>query len=138
MRLILLIGTLLFTFNTYAQRLIKTPYEARMEAKALSKLSFKLDSVMKKEFLLTWRPINRVKFTMKTRLNRSIIQKIDANNGLTNAFDELDTDDYWGLAAYDIRCKLYITKRLRILNRVLITGIDFNQYFYSSGIILKF
>ena len=75
---------------------------------------------------------------MKTRLNRSIIQKIDANNGLTNAFDELDTDDYWGLAAYDIRCKLYITKRLRILNRVLITGIDFNQYFYSSGIILKF
>lgn len=133
-----LIATLLFSLNTYGQRLIKTPYEARMEAKALSNLTFKLDSVIKKEMLLTWRPMNRVKFTMKTRVNRSILQKIDTNNGLENAFDELDTDDYWGLAAYDIRCKLYITKRLRVVNRVLITGIHYNQYFYSTGIILKF
>lgn len=75
---------------------------------------------------------------MKTRVNRSVMQKIDVSNGLLNAFDELDSEEYWGLAAYDIRCKIYITKQLRLVNRVLITGIDYSQYFYSTGLILKF
>jgi hypothetical protein len=138
MRLILLIGAFLLTLNTFGQRSLKTPYEAHMEAQAISKLCLKLDSFARKGLILTWRPINRVKFTMKTRVNRSVIQKIDINNGFSNAFDELDSDDYWGLAAYDIRCKVYVTKRLRVVNRVLITGIKYNQYFYTTGVILKF
>ena len=138
MRLILLIGAFLFTFNTYGQRLIKSPYEARMEARAISNLHLSLDSVIKKERMLTWRPINRVKFTVKTRFNFNTIQKIDIKDGMNNIFSDLDTDDYWSLGSYDIRCKIYATKRLRFLSRIVINGINRETYTYSTGIILKF
>ena len=138
MRLILLIGAFLFTLNTYGQRLIKSPYEARMEAKAIANLHLSLDSVIKKDRMLIWRPYNRVKFTLKTRVNMNVIQKIDIKDGMNNMFSDMETDDYWSLGSYDIRCKVYVTKRLRILSRVVINGINRETYTYSSGIILKF
>ena len=138
MRLILLIGAFLITFNTFGQRLIKSPYEARMEAKAIANLHLSIDSVIKKERMLVWKPYNRVKFTMKTRVNMNVIQKLDINDGLSDLFSELESDDYWSIGSYDIRCKVYITKKVRFLGRMVITGIDRSSYFYSTGLIVKF
>ena len=138
MRLILLIGAFLITFNTFGQRLIKSPYEARMEAKAIANLHLTLDSVIRKERLLVWKPYNRVKFTMKTRVNFNVIQKLDMKDGVNDIFSELESDDYWSIGSYDIRCKVYITKKVRFLGRMVITGIDRSSYFYSTGLIVKF
>ena len=138
MRLILLIGAFLITFNTFGQRLIKSPYEARMEAKAIANLHLTLDSVIRKERLLVWKPYNRVKFTMKTRVNFNVIQKLDMKDGVNDIFSELESDDYWSIGSYDIRCKIYLTKKVRFLGRMVITGIDRSSYFYSTGLIVKF
>ena len=138
MRLILLIGAFLITFNTFGQRLIRNPYDVRMEARAIANLHLTLDSVIRKERLITWRPYNRVKFTMKTRLNSNVLQKLDISDGISDVFSELETDDYWSLGAYDIRCRVYLTKRVRFLTRMVITGINTQTYFYSSGFIIKF
>lgn len=136
--LISLIATLLFSLNTYGQRLIKSPYEARMEARAMANLHLTLDSVIKKERMLVWKPYNRIKFTMKTRLNSGVLQKIDIHDGVSNMFSDLDSDDYWSIGSYDIRCKVYLTKKVRFLGRMVITGINRNTYFYSTGLIVKF
>lgn len=138
MRLILLIGAFLLTINTFGQRLIKSPYEARMEAKALANLNLTIDSVIKKERLLIWKPYNRVKFTMKTRVNFNVIQKLDIKDGVNDIFSELEADDYWSIGSYDIRCKIYLTKKVRFLSRMVITGINTQTYFYSTGFIIKF
>ena len=86
-----LIATLLFSLNTYGQKLIKSPYDARMEARAIANLHLTLDSVIKKERIITWKPYNRIKFTMKTRLNSNVLQKIDINDGMNNLFSDLDS-----------------------------------------------
>lgn len=129
---------LLLTTSIYSQRLIRTPYEQYMEARAIKNLDFNLNTEIKKERMLTLRPMNRVKITVKTRLNRDILSKIDVSNGDINIFDDLETGDYISLGAYDVRCKVYVTKKLRIITRVLITGIKIDTYFYSSGIMIKF
>lgn len=133
-----LIATLLFSLNTYGQKLIKSPYDARMEARAIANLHLTLDSVIKKERIITWKPYNRIKFTMKTRLNSNVLQKIDINDGMNNLFSDLDSDDYWSIGSYDIRCKIYLTKKVRFLGRMVITGVNTQTYFYSTGLIVKF
>jgi len=109
-----------------------------MEAKALANLNLTIDSVIKKERLLIWNPYNRVKFTMKTRVNYNILQKLDINDGINDIFSDLEADDYWSIGSYDIRCKIYLTKKVRFLSRMVITGINTQTYFYSTGFIIKF
>lgn len=133
-----LIASLLFSINTYGQQLIKTPYEARMEAKSMPNLHLTLDSAIKKERLLIWKPYNRVKFTLKTRLNGNVLQNIDIKDGIGDMFTDLDVDDYWSIGSYDLRCKVYITKKIRVLTRMVITGINTKTYSYSAGLMIKF
>ena len=136
--LISFIASFLFSLNTYGQKLIKSPYEARMEARAIANLHLTFDSIIRKERIITWKPYNRIKFTMKTRLNNNVIQKIDIRDGMNNLFSDLDSDDYWSIGSYDIRCKIYLTKKIRFLGRMVITGINTQTYFYSTGLIVKF
>jgi len=75
---------------------------------------------------------------MKTRLNSNVLQKIDINDGMNNLFSDLDSDDYWSIGSYDIRCKIYLTKKVRFLGRMVITGVNTQTYFYSTGLIVKF
>lgn len=137
MRLILLIGAFLLTMNISAQRFIKTPYEAYIDSVALSKLDLRYKGNTNKTHQ-TLLFNDRIKVTMSTRLNRNIMTKIDSNSSLKGVFSDLDSEDYWSLGAYDVRCKYYLTKRVRLLGRMVITGINTNTYFYSGGFILKF
>lgn len=135
---ILLIGFLYLSLNSQAQQLIRSPYEARMDSISMANFHIAFDKLAKKQRIATWRPINRVKFTMSTRLNRNVVKKVDISNGVTDMFSDLDADDYWSIGAYDIRGKVYLTKRFRLIGRMLITGIQYQTNFYSGGLIYKF
>lgn len=87
--------------------------------------------------MATWRPYNWVKFTLKTRVNSNVTQKLDFSDGLSNVFSDLESDDYWSIGAYDVRCKVYATKRLRLTGRMFITGVQAQNYAYYGGIIIK-
>lgn len=119
------------------QKLILTPYKVRNDSLATSKLNLKLDNNIKKDLIATWRPYDWVKFTFKTRLNKNVVQKLDLANGVSNIFSDLDVDDYLSVGTYDIRCKFYLTKQLRLVGRVFFTGIETGRYLYSGGLVLK-
>ena len=134
----ILIIFLLLSCCVYPQRLINTPYETRMDSIGLAHLQLKFDTIIHKEKIMTWRPYQRLKVTMKTRVNRSIISKLDLSDNGNGVFDNLEADDYWSIAAYDIRAKYYVNKIWRITARVMLTGVESSTYFYSNGIVLKF
>jgi len=126
---------LLLSCSVYSQKLIRSPYEVRMDSIGLSRLQLGFEPIIHKS--LTWSPIQRLKVNLKTRLNKAIISKLDLDN-MDELFDDLDTDDYLSLGMYDIRGKYYLNKWCRITGRVMITGIETQTYFYSIGTILKF
>lgn len=124
MKFLLIIFSFLCLF-AYGQKSLKTPHELHMEKQSISKLNLNLNYQLNKMKLLTWRPHKIVKFTLKTRLNAGIL-----NGG------NLDYDDILIIGLYDIRCKIYMTKRLSSISRCFNSGIG--QFFYSSGLVLKF
>lgn len=126
---------LLLSCSVYSQKLIRSPYEVRMDSIGLSRLQLGFEPIIHKS--LTWSPIQRLKVNLKTRLNKAILSKLDLDN-MDELFDDLDTDDYLSLGMYDIRGKYYLNKWCRITGRVMITGIETQTYFYSIGTILKF
>jgi hypothetical protein len=77
------------------------------------------------------KPYDRFKVTLSTKLNSSVI--INAN-GLS----ELTITDYFNFGAYDIRARFYITPNFKVFQRVFITGINKNNYLFSTGVMLKF
>lgn len=128
---------LLLSCSVYSQKLIRSPYEVRMDSIGLSRLQLGFEPIIHKNKSLTWSPFKRLKVNLKTRLNKAILSKLDLDN-MDELFDDLDTDDYLSLGMYDIRGKYYLNKWCRITGRVMITGIETQTYFYSIGTILKF
>lgn len=128
---------LLLSCSVYSQKLIRTPYEVRMDSIALSRLQLGFDTIIHKDRVLSWSPIKRFKLTLKTRLNNNVISKLDFDNA-DEMFDDLDTDDYLSLGMYDIQSKYYLNKSCKITGRIMITGVETQTYFYSIGTILKF
>lgn len=133
---------LIFIFlssSLYGQRSMVSLYQHKMDSIAISHLNLKLNlSDKKKNPLVTLKPIKRVKITMKTRLNFNVINKIKTEDGLDNAFDELSSDDYMSLGSYDIRSKIYLNKDIRLLCRIVVTGVQRHNYFYSGGLFIRF
>jgi hypothetical protein len=128
---------LLLSCSVYSQKLIRTPYEVRMDSIGLSRLQLGFEPIILKNKSLTWSPFQRLKVNLKTRLNKAILSKLDFDDA-DEMFDDLDTDDYLSLGMYDIQSKYYLNKWCRITGRVMITGVETQTYFYSIGTILKF
>lgn len=74
-----------------------------------------------------------VKFTTSVGLNKPnwLVKPMDKCN-------ELDDINYFNIILIDIRLKIYLSKRFRLLNRVLIKGDMVHKYTYQTGIIYKF
>jgi hypothetical protein len=114
---------------------------------SLSMSHFKVNYIKaaKKSRILTLKPIRWVKFTVKPRVNRSLLSKFNMdklfNNGLDAAVSDflgdLDASDYLSLVSYDIRVKFYINQRLTFLTRFFVTGVESDTYYYSIGLTMK-
>ena len=86
--------------------------------------------------ILTFRPIKWVKITLSGRFNGNVISKIILTNGVDNMGDNADINDYFNITRYDLRFKIYLNKKFRIISRLEISPRKL--YFFSSGVIIKF
>ena len=115
-----------------------TPYERKVDSIVFTRSLTPMQYKKQRDMMLTWMPLHKIKVTVKTRVNKDIISKIVVSDGLNDMFDNLDTEDFLSLGAYDVRVKLYVSRDIRLIGRVLIAGIQTQKYFYSFGINLKF
>jgi hypothetical protein len=139
MRYLILLTLILISSNLYGQLLKRTPYELRMDSIGASNWHLGSD-IMRYNDLVAIRPYKWVKVTIKAGFNRDLINDMYASLDDNEEYDtdNLSGEDYFNFGKYDIRLKVYITKRIRVVNRVLITGVNRSGYQYTSGIILKF
>ena len=139
MRFLLLI---FLSTSIYAQKLIRNPYTDycdRMNARAIANFDVRLEAAVKvKDHIIYYSPSHWIKFSMKTRLNTSVLKKVSLADGLDNMLDKMETDDYMSLAAYNIRMKVYLSKKVRWVSNMLITGPNTHSYYYTTGFSLKF
>ena len=95
-----------------------------------------------KSYILTLRPIDRVKLTASAGINQSSAGKLSEHSD--NGVDFTQSVDTYGLLLlkYDIRLKIYVTKRVALLFRAVITGQNNAGVAYSNnytgGLIVKF
>jgi hypothetical protein len=85
--------------------------------------------------ILTLQPNDWVKFTATTGFNSRAITSIVNRGRLTDGLD------YMSLGVYDIRMKVYVSKNIQLLERLVINGTLNSVYtnrIYTSGIIIKF
>lgn len=132
--------TLLFIFlslSLNAQRLYESPYQKRMDSLSMANLNLNVIKLNTKSYVYTYRPYYWVKFTLKSRFNNNVTSKIRLDN-LSNMFNELEFDDYLSLGTYDVRMKIYLSKNVRFVQTMIVTGIQQQTYTYTSGFIIKF
>ena len=139
MRILLVL--LFMSFGTcYGQFVYKTPYMVRMDSLAVanlgSGLSFKSQLVDKD--IKSFSPSKYVKFTFKTSVNLSTLAALNDADGIGEIIDELEADDYISLGKYDVRMKVYLSKDVRFIGGVVVTGIQSTNYSYNAGFIIKF
>jgi len=132
MRIIILL-TLLSNL-IYAQKLVKIPYQNKVD----SIIEYQLPTRFKKtdfgqNYVYTYIPSSKVKISLKTSVNYSYIQRV--NYGMSNFFGEFELEDY-GLFAYDLRIKYYITKKFRLLVRTYVANKKTSTY--TFGLFIKF
>lgn len=140
MKLILPLILLITTLCSYSQPITYgLSYNTRMESISMNHLDLSLKAIRTKSHILIIRPLHRIKFTFKTGFNKSILNKvnIEADN-VEDMLQDVTVDDYISLIKYDIRCKVYITKNIRILFMSMINGLEFNTNVYSSGLLIRF
>lgn len=138
MRILLVL--LFMSFGTcYGQFVYKTPYMVRMDSLAVANLGsgFSFSPSVDKG-VKTFSPSKYVKFTFKTSVNVSMFRVLNDVDGLNELVDELEADDYISLGKYDIRMKVYLSKDVRFIGGMVITGIQSTNYSYNAGLILKF
>jgi len=131
MRLLLL---LILSLSVRGQGLYETPYQKKMDSLSMVNFKFNIIKLNEKSKVYTYRPYTWVKFTLNSRFNNNVIRNIDFDNKFSNILNDLEIDDYLSLGIYDIRMKLYLSKKVRFVQTVIIVGI---QQTYTSGIIIK-
>ena len=132
--------TLLFIFlslSLNAQRLYESPYQKKMDSLSMANLDLNVIKLNTKSNVYTYSPYYWVKFTLKSRFNNNVTSKIKLDN-LSNMFNELEFDDYLSLGTYDVRMKIYLSKNVRFVQTMIVTGIQQQTYTYTTGFIIKF
>ncbi len=129
---------IVLSLSLNAQRLYKSPYQKKMDSLAMANLNLNIIKLNTKSNVYTYRPYYWVKFTLKSRFNNNVISKIRLDDRLSNMFNELEFDDYLSLGTYDVRMKIYLSKNVRFVQTMIITGIQQQTYTHTSGLIIKF
>ena len=134
MKLTLLFIVLSLSLN--AQRLYVSPYQKKMDSLAMANINLNVIQLNTKSNIYTFQPDYWVKFTLKSRFNNNVTSKIRLDK-LSNLFNELEFDDYLSLGTYDVRMKIYLSKNVRFVQTVIVTGVQQQTYTYTSGLIIK-
>lgn len=124
---------ILFSFPCKSQLNTLTKKELEMDSISMSKfdLHFKLPAI---QHYKGYRPTPKIKFTFKSKPNLNISDSASVGQIVQEIEDNLI-----GVMKYDIRCKVYLTKKFSLIGRALIdNGTQFNADTYSIGLIGKF
>lgn len=136
MKLIILF--IFMTFYVNGQKLYESPYQKKMDSLAMVNFKFNVIKLNTKSNIYTYRPFYWLKFTLKSRFNNNVTSKIRLDDGFSNMFNELEFDDYLSIGSYDVRMKIYLSKKVRFVQTMIVTGIQQQTYTYTSGLIIKF
>lgn len=107
----------------------KSPYENKLDSIAKT-YHFDYKLAPSTGGVKTLKKNNHFKLTMSNQYNLDFISN-GINKGTFNSSDLLT------FANYDIRMKFYITKRIRIVSGIQMSGVQLNGYSYNTGIIIK-
>jgi len=133
---------LIFMFvsvSVIGQKLYKTPYQRKMDSTAIANLHFNLGLTKKGNIkVYYYQPVSFVKFSISTRLNTNLLTRLNFDNNFKGVFNNLEVDDYFSLGRFDIRCKVYLNKRVRLVGTMIVNGVRTNKYTYNTGLIIKF
>ena len=111
--------------------------------------SLRLNDIQENTHIHVYRPIDRLKITLKTQHNSQILNKINIDSleqGLSTNLDmamdclvgSLEPEDFISILAYDIRFKYYMNQRVSLTSRIFLTGVESQWYQYSLGLRIKF
>lgn len=122
-----LIIFLLLSLSVCGQREYRPAY---IDSLMLSNtISLNLSPIIKKNAgLITYNGNKYLTLTIKPFINPNMIQRVIGGDGF-------EVGDFFTLGMYDIRAKLYLTKDIRLVERLLIGG---NNRSYISGILIRF
>lgn len=113
-----LLFTLLFTAFSYGQNLV------------IPKIPVKSLEPIKYDELFYGFKTQHFKITIKTQINGDVLGEFEES--------EVSDVDIANIAKYDIRLKVYLSKRVSLVNRLVGNGLDVGGYYYSSGLVFKF
>jgi len=78
-------------------------------------------------------------FSTNPNLKFKVTFSANINSNISfSSLGDLTLQDYLSLGAYDVRFRYYITPDFKIFQRVFITGVDRTNYFFTTGVVLKF
>jgi len=135
MKHLIFITLILISCNLYGQLLIRTPYEVRMDSIGASNCYLGSD-IMRNSVLVGITPHKWSKVVIKANFNRGLIE--DNYSLIVNNAEYNEGKDYLSFGKYDIRLRVYITKRFSFINRVLVSEINRSVYQYTSGVRFNF
>ena len=135
MRKIILLLFLLIGGVIYGQPL-RNPYQHHLDSLAMSNLSSRLAIMINPpDKMATFQPSKYVKFTFKTYVQTDLLVNLIDGDMTMN---DVDIEDIAAIGKYDIRMKIYLSRDVRFVSRMVATGISTQNYSYSCGFILKF
>jgi hypothetical protein len=116
-----------------------------MDSLAMSHFKVNYIKATNKSRILAINPIRWVKFTVKPRMNRSLLSKFNMDKLFSDGLDaavsdflsDLDASDYFNLVSYDVKANFYVNQRLTFLTRFFVTGVESDTYYYSIGLTVK-
>lgn len=111
------------------QILFKSPYQSKLDSMANS-YHLNLSLTPSSSSVKTLKKTNHFKLTMSNQYNFDFL-----SNGINTG--NFNSGDLMSMAKYDIRMKFYITKRIRIVSGIQMSGVQLNGYSYNTGIIIK-
>ncbi len=101
--------------------------------------SLQYHTIIKREKMIAYQPLDFVKLTMKIGMNKNALSKINVreilSNDLSEAIKDVEPSDIATMAKYDIRLKFYVLKIYRIILRTQIIGSNKNSY--TIGVVWK-
>jgi hypothetical protein len=107
-----------------------------MDSIAIADLSESIEDIGgHKSSILYFSPLEWVKFSISSGYNAKMY---NFERSLSGQADTWGMEDYMNIMAYDIRMKIYLNKRLRLLSRLQATGLYTTKYTYTTGLVIKF
>jgi hypothetical protein len=137
----ILIALLLISSGLYSQQLHPSPYQYHMDSLASIRTYFdmRLKQDVHRNNILRLTPYRRYKLTITSLANFSKNTSGNPQNlgSLEKPPLENIVDEYLSLGKWDFMVKLRVNN-VRILARIIVSGLNTEKYSYQSGLIFKF